>query len=157
MPFAGGGLIRALDCSASMMILLKLVIVCITSWLAGVAVYLSSLHFLYGQTAEGADLTAVLFWSFWAALLSFPLIYLPLMFFLRRLLRGYKPVIAFPVVASLVFVIPAAFIIGMFSIGYPGFLRALISPEALLFYCMFVAVGVCFGLGFVWCFRDSAI
>ena len=139
------------------MILLKLAIVYIVSWLVGVAVYLSSLYLIYGQTAEGADLSAVLFWSFGAALLAFPLIYLPIMFLLRRLLRGYKPAVAFPAVASLIFVIPTAFILGIFSLGNGGFLRSLLSPEASLFYCMFVAVGVSFGLGFVWSFRSDAI
>jgi hypothetical protein len=151
-----GSLIRALDCSVIMNIL-KLAIVCVVSWLVGVAVYLSSLYLIYGQTAEGADLTAVLFWSFVAALFAFALIYLPIMFLLRRLLRGYKPVFAFPLVASLVFMIPTAFILGMFSTDGYGFLRSLVSAEALLFYCMFIAVGVSFGLGFVWCFRKGTI
>ena len=137
--------------------ILKLAIVCVVSWLVGVAVYLSSLYLMYGQTAEGADLAAVLFWSFVAAVFAFPLIYLPIMFLLRRILRGYKPVAAFPAVAALVFVIPTAFILGMFSIDGRGFLRSLVSPEALLFYCMFVAVGITFGLGFVWCYRRAAI
>jgi len=120
--------------------ILKLAIVSTVSWLAG-----------------GADLTAVLFWSFAAALLALPLIYLPVMFLLRRLLRGYKPAAAFPVVASLMFVLPAGFILGMFSADGSGFLHSFVSPEALLFYWMFVAVGVTFGLGFVWCFRKAAI
>ena len=137
--------------------ILKFAIVCVVSWFVGVAIYLSSLYLIYGQTAEGADLMAVLFWSFVAALLTFTLIYLPIMFLLRRLLHGYKPVAAFPLVASLVFVIPTAFILGMFSTDGYGFLRSLVSPEALLFYCMFIAVGVSFGLGFVWCFRKGAI
>jgi hypothetical protein len=136
---------------------LNLAIVCVISWLVGVAAYLSSLHLIYGQTVEGADLTAVLIWSFVAALFAFPLIYLPTMLLLRRVLRGYQPVAAFPAVGALMFVIPTAFILGMFSIDGHGFLRSLVSPEALLFYCMFVAVGVTFGLGFVWCYREGAI
>ena len=137
--------------------LLKLAVVCVVSWLIGVSVYLSSLYRLYGQTAGRADLLAVLFWSFVASLFAFALIYLPIMFLLRRLLRGYKPAAAFPVVASLGFILPTAFILGMFSPDGSGFLRSLGSPEAQLFYCMFVAVGVTFGLGFVWCFRKAAI
>jgi len=137
--------------------ILKLVIVGLVSWLVGVSVYLSSLYLIYGQTAKGADLTAVLFWSFVAALFAFPLIYLPIMLLLRKLLRGYKPVAAFPVVASLVFVIPTAFILGLSSTDGYGFLRSLLSPEAVLFYCMFIAVGVSFGLGFVWRSRKGAI
>ncbi|MCA1602769.1 MAG: hypothetical protein LC776_14415 [Acidobacteria bacterium] len=86
--------------------ILKLAIVCVVTWLGGVAAYLASLYLIYGQTAGGADLTAVLFCSLVAALFAFALIYLPIMFLLRRWLRGYKPAVALPVVASLVFVIP---------------------------------------------------
>ena len=137
--------------------ILKLAIVCVVSWLIGVAAYSSSLCLLYGQTAGRADLIAVLFWSFVASLFAFALIYLPVMFLPRRLLRGYKPAAVFPVAASLVFVLPTAFSLGMLSTDGSGFLRALGSPEALLFYCMFVAVGGTFGLGIVWCFRKTAI
>ena len=137
--------------------LLKLAIVCVVSWLIGVAVYLSSLYLLYGQTAGRADLMAVLFWSATAALAAFALLYLPTMFLLRRFLHGLKPVAAFPLIASLVFILPTAFVLGMFSTDGSGFLRSLVSTEAALFYCMFIAVGVTFGLGFVWCFRKAAI
>jgi hypothetical protein len=139
------------------MIILKLTIVCAISWLVGIAAYLSSLYILYGQTAEGADLTAVLFWSCVAAAVTFPLVYLPAMFLLRRLLRGYKPLVAFPVVASLVCVIPTTFILAAFSTGGSQLLHSLSSPEAALFYYMFIAVGVTFGLGFVWSCRGDAI
>lgn len=135
----------------------KFVIVCIISWLVGVAVYLSSLYLIYGQVAEGADLTAVLVWSFSAALIAFPLIYLPLVLLLRRLLHGYKPVVTFPVVASLAGIIPTSLIIFMNSTSGSDFLHSLLSPEAALFYYMFIAAGVSFGLGFVWCYRSDAI
>jgi hypothetical protein len=134
------------------MILLKLTIVGVVSWLIGVAAYLSSLYLLYGQTAGRADLMAVLFWSATAALAAITSIYLPTMFLLRRFLHGLKPVAAFPLVASLIFILPTAFIVGMFSTHGSGFLRSLVSAEASLFYCMFIAIGVAFGLGFVWCF-----
>lgn len=137
--------------------LLKLAIVCVVSWLLGVAVYLSSLNLLYGQSAGRADLRAVLTWSLAAALFAFALIYLPIMFLLRRLLRGYKPVAAFPLVASLLFILPTAFMLGLSSTGGSGFIRSLAGPEAVLFYCMFAAVGMSFGLGFVWCSRKAAI
>ena len=137
--------------------LFKLAIVCLVSWLIGVAVYLSALYLLYGQTAGHADLRAVLSWSFVVAHFAFILVYLPTLHLLRRSLRGYKPVAAFPLAASLVCVLPTAFILGAFSTDGSGFLRSFASPEAVLFYCMFIAVGVTFGLGFVWCFRKAAI
>ncbi len=135
--------------------ILKLSVVCVVSWLIGVAVYLSSIYLIYGQAVGRADLTAFLFWSLMAALFALSLIYLPIMLLLRKLLGGYKPVAAFPVVASLMFIIPTAFILGVFSTDGYDFLRSLSSPEALLFYCMFIATGVVFGLGFVWSFRKA--
>ena len=62
----------------------KLAIVCLVSWLIGVAVYLSALYLLYGQTAGRADLRAVLSWSFVAAVFVFIFIYLPILLLLRR-------------------------------------------------------------------------
>ena len=135
---------------------LKLAIVCVVSWLIGIAVYLSSLHLLYGQTAGRADTMAVLLWSATAALAAFALIYLPTMFLLRRFLHGLKPVAAFPLVASLLFILPTAFVLGISTDGLE-FLRSLVSPEASLFYCMFFALGATVGLGFVWCFRKAEI
>ncbi|MGB8508343.1 MAG: hypothetical protein WCD76_08055 [Pyrinomonadaceae bacterium] len=132
-------------------------IVCVLSWLVGVAVYLSSLYIGYGETVGWADLTAVLGWSFAAVLIAFPLIYLPVLLMLRRLLRGNKPVAAFPVVAALLCIIPTSLISFMFSDSIAGFLRSFVSHEAPMFYCMFIAAGVMFGLGFVWCYRDDAI
>jgi len=145
-----------LDCFVFMSYL-KLVIVGTISWLLGVITYLSALYLIYGQTARGVDLTAVLSSSLVAAFLAFFLVYLPLMFLLRRLLRGYRPAIAFPAVASLTFIIPTVAILFMSSTSSYSLLNSLVSPEALLFYIMFIAVGGSFGLGFVWCFRKSAI
>src|SRR5438045_727940 len=127
----------------------KFVIVCILSWLVGVAAYLSLLYFIYGETPEGNDLKAVLEWSFAAALIAFPLIYLPILLLLRRLLRGSKPVVAFPVVAALLCIIPVSLISFMFSDSVAGFLRSLVNHSAPLFYYMFIAAGVTFGLGFL--------
>ena len=136
------------------MILIRLIIACALSWLVGVTTYFSSLRFIYHQTAEGADVTAVLFWSFAESLFAFSIVYLPMMFVLRRILHGFKPLAAFPAVASLAFILPTAFIMFMFSLSIDSFARSLFSPEAILFYLMFIAMGFSFGLGFVWCFRD---
>jgi hypothetical protein len=132
----------------------RLAIVCVVSWLAGVMTYLSSLRLIYGQTVSGNDLTAVLAWSFAASLIAFPLIYLPMMFLLRRLLNGFRPIIAFPLVASLAFILPTSFIVFMFSLSIDSFLHSLFDAEARLFHFMFIVVGFSFGLGFVWCFRN---
>jgi len=136
---------------------IRLVIVGVTSWLLGVVAYLTSLYIVYGQTAEGADFRAVLIWSFIGTFLTLHLIHAPILLLLRRWLGGCKPMLAFPLMSSLVFIIPTMFIFWMFSISASNFFQSLMTSEALLFSCLFVVVGVSFGLGFVWCCRKNPI
>lgn len=135
---------------------MKLIIISLISWLSGIVVYLSLLYLFYEQTISRNDFRAVIVWSFIAAFISYSIIYVPFMLLLHRLLRGCKPVIAFPGVASLLFIIPTMFIFWMSSTSISNFFRDLISPEALLFYSLFIATGVSFGLGFVWCCHQDA-
>jgi hypothetical protein len=118
----------------------------LASWAVGITTYLLSLAAFYHQSISRGDLSAVLFWSLLASLVAFPIVYLPCMFLLRRLLRGRSSVLLFPVAASLLGIIPTFLIL----LSQGGRVRDLISHEAFLFYCMFIAVGVVFGLGFVW-------
>lgn len=115
---------------------------------------MASLYLLYGQGIGRGDLIAVLYWSFVAATLTLALVYLPVMFGLRRLLSGYRPLAAYPIVGFLLFVLPTAVIVGSFSTDLSGFLRSIASPESLLFYLMFLAFGGTFGLSFAWSFRE---
>jgi hypothetical protein len=136
---------------------IRLLAISILSWLLGLAVYLTLLNFYFDQPIGKADLIAVTTWSLVAALIVFPAVHLPIMLLVRKVLGGYKPAIVFAVAASLVFLIPAIFIFWMFSTSFSNFILSLASSEAFLFYSMFIAAGVSFGFGFVWCFRKSAM
>jgi hypothetical protein len=124
------------------------------SWLLGVTTYFLFLFAFYSEAPEEGDLQAVLAWSFFAALLALPLVYYPLLVLVRKLLGSSRPVIVFPLVSSLAFIIPSMLIIWMSSTSTSNFLRGLISSEAFLFYCLFLTVGISFGLGFVWSSRE---
>jgi hypothetical protein len=92
----------------------------------------------------GAEWKVVALSSALAFVVAVPLVYLPAMMLVRRALRGYRPLVWFPIVAALVGVVPTAFI--MFAWG--GGIEDLFSPEASIFYVMFLVVGVVFGLGY---------
>ena len=115
------------------------------AWLSGVGAYLSALAIIWGQSI-GGDLAAVLFWSFFAFLVAFPVAYLPILIVIRRFLGGYQPVLVFPMVAALIGVVPTAIIVMRFG----GGIRGLFSPEASLFLIAFAVMGIVVGFGFAW-------
>jgi hypothetical protein len=115
------------------------------SWVIGLLGYAGSLALIYRQPIGGGDLRFVLFWSFTAFAVCFILFYLPVQLTLRHLLRGVKPGWPFPVVAILMGVVPVMAILTLWD----GRSRALVTPEALLFYCMFTVVGFVLGTEFV--------
>jgi hypothetical protein len=98
----------------------------------------------YGQTASGPDLWAVLFWTALPFAAAVPLLYLPMMTLLRRLLHGYKPTLAFPLIGAFLGIAPTQLVDYSFS----GEITFLASPETRLFYSCFAVAGVAFGLGF---------
>ena len=120
-------------------------------WLAGVAAYYIALFVLYGETPT--DVAAVLFSSFLALLACFPVLYLPVLFGLRRLLGGWKPLIAFPITAILLGIGPTAFVFlwwgsgDLSTLSSPEAINTALSPEAALFYVLFAVVGLVLGLG----------
>lgn len=124
---------------------MRYVILPVAAWGLSVLVYLLSCLVFFGQTIGGGDLAAVLFWSFLAVCVAAPAAYYPCLFGLRRVLKGTEPVVAFPIAAVFLGIIPVLLIIFYFG----GRLRDLVSPEAFLFCCMFGAFGVFFGIGFV--------
>ena len=125
--------------------MIRFIILIPLAWAVGVSAYLAGLYVIWGK-AIGGDLVFVLFWSLLAFLLAFPIVYIPVLFGLRRWLRGYRPMIAFPVAAVLVGILPTAWIVFVWGGGF----RALVSGEAGLFYILFGAVGVVLGVGFAW-------
>ena len=114
-----------------------------TAWLLGLAAYEAWLRTVWRQSM-GADWIAVAFWSALAFGVTAPTIYFPAMRIVRDRLRGYRPVLWFPLVGAALGVIPTAIIVLIWG----GGLRGLFSPEASIFYVMFLIVGTAFGLGY---------
>ncbi|MEM6552001.1 MAG: hypothetical protein AAF750_07725 [Planctomycetota bacterium] len=127
--------------------MLRLLIASAFAWLAGLGTYAFALRVLWGESLRGGDAMAVLAWSAVALLLTVGFVCWPALSGLRWLLGGYRPVLAFIATGSLLGVVPTSWII--FSFG--GRMRDLLSPEAVLFYIMFAAVGAV--LGFAFSFR----
>ena len=121
----------------------RMILVSLCAWIGGLVAYESWLHLAWGQTM-GGDWKAVVFWSGVAFGIAASVVYAPAMFLLRKILGGYKPVVWFPIVASMLSVVPTAIIM----IVHGGSFADLLSPEARVFYVMFASVGVIFGLGY---------
>ena len=123
---------------------MKIIVLTLVSWAAGVAALLLSYAALSGEVFSGTYLGKILLCSLIVALVAFPVVYLPCMFLLRWVLHGCTRVLWFPVVASLLGIIPM-FLLAVTS-GQPS---EVLSPEAFVHYSIITAAGVVFGLGFV--------
>ena len=123
---------------------MKIITLFFGSWLAGLAAYLGALGLLYRQSVSSNDLFAVSFWSLLAFALAFFIVYLPVLFGVRRRLRGVRPLWPFPLIATLLGIVPTAAILFFWG----GSFRTLISAEASLFYVMFAVVGIIVGCAF---------
>jgi hypothetical protein len=119
------------------------VLITATSWLSGLMAYEAWLRSVWRQSM-GGDWKAVAFWSAVAFAAVVPLLYFPAMRLVRARLRGYRPLVWFPLVAAALGVVPTALIVAIWG-GGSG---SLLKPEASLFYVMFCTVGVTFGLGY---------
>ena len=122
------------------------------AWAAGLLAYIGSLGLFWRQPISRGDFVAVVMSSAVGFLIAFLLVYLPVLFGLRRLLNGVRPAWPFPLVAVLLGVAPTGFV--LFYWG--GDLRSLLTPEASLFYAMFTVVGLLVGLGYVRIHRQVA-
>jgi hypothetical protein len=131
---------------------MKIVVLFLTSWVAGLAAYVGSLALFYRQSISSGDLSSVLFSSLLAFALAFFALYLPVLLGVRRLLRGVRPHWAFPLFGVLLGVVPTAMILFFWG---GGDLRSLLTPEASLFYSMFAVVGVVVGFGFAFIYRHD--
>jgi hypothetical protein len=123
---------------------MRLILIAVISWIAGVAAYVGSGAFLWRQTVSGGDLRAVLFWSALASTVAVVLVYAPVMFALRKWMGRAAGIATYASASVLLGVIPVLLIVGLLG-GNPS---SILSPEALLFYCMFTAFGFVFGAGF---------
>ncbi len=118
-------------------------LVSLCAWLIGLVVYESWLRLVWRQ-GIGGDWEAVAFWSGIAFAVAVVVVYAPAMLVLRKILGGYKPVVWFPLVASMLGIVPTMIIL----IVHGGGFGDLLSPEATVFYVMFASVGAVFGLGY---------
>lgn len=128
----------------------KLLLGSIVSWILGILVCFAFIGLAYGQTPQGADVRWLIGSSFLASVLLLPTVYLPTMLLTRKLLRGCRPVFVFPVVGALLFFLPTLFIVWMLSTSASDVVRGFTTTEALPLDALFVALGVTFGLSFVW-------
>ena len=89
-------------------------------------------------------------WALVYFLIAAPLIYLPSMLLLRKLLKGYKPAILFPTLAALIGLVPVL----LFVCAWGGRIQKV--DEWLPLYAVYVPVGVIFGIGYVRLNRKEA-
>jgi len=123
---------------------MRMILVYFAAWVVGVIAYVVSLALLWRQTLSGGDLRAVLFWSALASGVAVAAVYAPVMFALRKWTGGTAGLVTYAITSVLLGVVPVLLIMLVFG----GSLRSLLSPEAVLFYCMFTGFGVVFGAGF---------
>ncbi len=116
----------------------------IAGWLAGVLAYLGALVILYRQWISGGDLQSVVLSSLVAFAVCYWLLYLPVLRAVRRWFPDPQWAWVFPFVAILLGLLPTALVARFWG----GSLRALLTPEALLFLILFGVVGLVIGLGF---------
>ena len=115
------------------------------AWAAGLGTYLGVYTLTLGGPIGRGDLIAVAYWSLLVLGVCVPVVYLPCLFALRRLLGGWRPIVAFPLTAAALGVVPVVLIVLLW-----GSLRGLLSQEALLFYCLFAAAGIVVGWVVTW-------
>jgi len=137
--------------TGGMMRTVKTIVLFLMSWAVGLAAYLGSLALFYRQSISSGDFFAVLFWSLLAFALAFFALYLPVLLALRRLLHGVSPLWPFPLLATVLGIVPTALILFYWGGGF----RSLVSPEASLFYLMFAVVGIIVGGGFAFINRPD--
>lgn len=127
---------------------MRLLLLYIASWIAGVIAYVGSLALFWHETISAGDLRAVLFWSAFASGAAVLLVYLPVMLALQKRMGSRAGIVTYALASVMLGVIPVPLIVGVFG----GNLNSLVSPEAVLFYCMFAAFGIVFGAGFSWAY-----
>ena len=130
---------------------MKLIAISLGSWLLGLATILLTFAAVEGETLSSADIRGVTFTSFIVAALLFSLAYAPSLYWLRRRLGGCRPALIFPLASAIVLNLPV-FLIGILAIG-----RTLALSEALAFIGAFILMGVSFGWGFVWNYRNRTV
>ena len=129
--------------------LLRLMIVAFTSWLVGLSVISAVSYFVYDELSI-ADLMGFGGMSLIAAVFVFTALYAPGLFWLRRQLRGCEPAIFFPLASALFLNAPLFMLLALLA----G--RKMAASESILFASGFLTMGLVFGLGFIWSYREES-
>ena len=130
--------------------LIRIVIAALASWASGVAVIAAISYFVYDELSV-ADFLGFAGMSLIASAVVFTVLYAPGLFWLRRRLRGCEPAIFFPLASALFLNAPLFMALALLA----G--RKMVSSEAILFASGFLTMGLMFGLGFIWSYRDKAV
>ena len=130
--------------------LFRLIIVALISWLVGVGVISAISYFIYEELSL-ADLLGFGGMSLIVSVFVFTGLYAPGLFWLRRRLRGCEPAIFFPLASALFLNAPLFMLLALLA----G--RKMVVSEAILFASGFLTMGLVFGLGFIWSYRDKAV
>lgn len=125
-------------------------LVALTSWLVGVGVISAISYFIYEELSL-ADLLGFGGMSLIASVFVFTVLYAPGLFWLRRRLRGCEPAILFPLASALFLNAPLFMLLALLA----G--RKMVASEAILFASGFLTMGLVFGLGFIWSYRDKTV
>jgi hypothetical protein len=103
------------------------------------------LRLAWGQSL-GSDWTALLLGTALGLTVLVPVLYWPALHVLRRLLGGYRPLMLFPLAATLLGLPLVLSIVRLRSGGF----AALASPETTFLLVLFSGLGSGFGLGYAW-------
>jgi hypothetical protein len=131
---------------------LKMIVVVVLSWIAGMAAYLVALWILWRQTVSLPESMSLAGLLAFALMIAVPSLYLPVMYLVKKRRGGTHPASVFALVGCLLGAIPLVIIFvlhgGLVIGAWESSLRRLLSPEAQLLYVMFITVGVVIGYGF---------
>jgi hypothetical protein len=126
--------------------LMKLLLVSVISWLAGLVPVLVFSHFFI-EPLSLPDFMGFTIASLGITLITILLLYLPGLFWLRRRLGGCQRAALFPLMAAFVLNAPVILLTGL-QAG-----KSMALSEALLFIALAVVVGLVFGFGFARAYR----
>jgi len=130
--------------------LFRIILVALGSWLIGLGIISTISYFIYEELSL-ADFLGFGGMSLIASVFVFTALYAPGLFWLRRRLRGCEPAVFFPLASALFLNAPIFMTLALLA----G--RKMVASEAILFASGFLAMGLVFGLGFIWSYREKGV
>lgn len=128
-------------------ILFKLSLIWFASWAIACFINIFKCIAVAGDSVGDCIVQTAIF-SFAIIMPCFPILYLPIMFGLRRLLSGVEPKIVFLLISAFLYLLPLGWIYLFKSQTMTEWLIALFDPLGE-FNVVFFVTGLTFGLGFV--------